>query len=209
VVKIRLQRRGRKKAPVYKIVAADSRSPRDGRFIEALGQYAPLEKPARIEINAERALYWLKVGAQPTDTARSLLSDAGLMLQFHLMRKGKSEEEIQTELEKWSKEKEARRKSATSKKERRAIKKAESEQSTKEAAPAAVTQPEAETAPVTTETAPVTAEAAPVAEEAAPVAEEAAPVAAEAEAPAGETVETGSAAEAEAPAADATEEPTA
>ncbi|MCZ7554971.1 MAG: 30S ribosomal protein S16 [Bacteroidia bacterium] len=127
MVKIRLQRRGRKKAPVYKIVAADARSPRDGRFIEALGQYAPLAKPVRIELNNERALYWLKVGAQPTGTAKSLLSEAGLMLHLHLIRKGKSEEEIQVELDKWSKEKQARTVSSTSKKERRAIKKAQEE----------------------------------------------------------------------------------
>lgn len=127
MVKIRLQRRGRKQLPIYKIVAADSRYPRDGRFIEALGNYEPLQKPALIEINEERALYWLQVGAQPTDTARSLLSETGLMLRLHLMRKGKSEAEIAEEMEKWRQAKDARRAKSQSKKQIRAQRKAEAD----------------------------------------------------------------------------------
>jgi small subunit ribosomal protein S16 len=127
VVKIRLQRRGRKKLPIYKIVAADSRYPRDGRFIEALGNYEPLKTPAHIELDEERALYWLQVGAQPTDTARSLLSETGLMLRFHLMRKGKSEAEIAEEMEKWRQSKDARRAKTVSKKQIRAQRKAEAD----------------------------------------------------------------------------------
>jgi small subunit ribosomal protein S16 len=119
-----MQRRGRKKLPIYKIVAADARSPRDGRFIEALGQYKPLETPVELTVDKERVLYWLGVGAQPSDTVRSLLSDLGIMLHFHLLRKGKTEEEIQQELEAWQKEKEARSATTGSKKQRRAERRA-------------------------------------------------------------------------------------
>lgn len=83
-VKIRLARRGRKKLPVYDIVVADSRSPRDGRFIEKLGQYNPHTTPASISLRDERALYWMQVGAQPTDTTRKILSVKGVMLKKHL-----------------------------------------------------------------------------------------------------------------------------
>ena len=89
--KIRLQRGGRKGYAVYRIVAADSRAPRDGRFIEKLGMYNPNTNPATVELNFERALYWLEVGAQPTDTVRTLLSREGVMLMKHLrggVRKG-------------------------------------------------------------------------------------------------------------------------
>jgi small subunit ribosomal protein S16 len=82
-VKIRLKRMGAKKDPFYRIVAADSRYPRDGRFIEALGYYNPSAKPAEVKIDAEAALKWLKNGAQPSDTVRNLLSDAGVMKRFH------------------------------------------------------------------------------------------------------------------------------
>lgn len=79
MVKIRLRRMGAKKAPFYRIVVADSRFPRDGRFIEELGTYNPLKEPAEIKIDAERAQAWIKDGAQPTDTARSLLKKAGVL----------------------------------------------------------------------------------------------------------------------------------
>ena len=72
--KIRLQRHGKKGQPFYHIVVADSRAPRDGKFIEKLGTYNPLTNPAQINLKFDRALYWYSVGAQPTDTARSLLS---------------------------------------------------------------------------------------------------------------------------------------
>lgn len=86
---------GRKKRPIYAIVAADERSPRDGRFIEDLGRYRPLDEPMTVTMDTDRVMYWLQHGAQPTDTVRSLLSKEGTMLALHLMRKGKSEEEIQ------------------------------------------------------------------------------------------------------------------
>lgn len=83
-VKIRLQRKGRKQAPFYHIVIADARSPRDGRFIEKIGTYNPLTIPATIELNSEKAYQWLKNGAQPTDTVRSILRFKGVLLQKRL-----------------------------------------------------------------------------------------------------------------------------
>ena len=82
VVRIRLARHGRKKRTFYRLVVADSRSPRDGKFIEMIGTYNPLTDPAEVKVNEERAIYWLKVGAQPSDTARSLLRKAGVWDKF-------------------------------------------------------------------------------------------------------------------------------
>ncbi len=82
VVRIRLARHGRKKRPFYRLVVADSRSPRDGKFIEMIGSYNPLTDPAEVKVDEERAIYWLKVGAQPSDTARSLLRKVGVWDKF-------------------------------------------------------------------------------------------------------------------------------
>lgn len=82
-VKLRLKRMGAKKRPFYRIVAADSRSPRDGRFIELVGTYNPICEPAEIKINEEVALKWLNNGAIPTDTVRDLLSSQGILKKFH------------------------------------------------------------------------------------------------------------------------------
>ena len=79
MVKIRLRRLGAKKAPFYRVVVADSRYPRDGRFIEEIGTYNPLSDPAEIKIDAERAQKWIKNGAQPTDTVRGLLKKANVL----------------------------------------------------------------------------------------------------------------------------------
>ncbi|MEA4920231.1 MAG: 30S ribosomal protein S16 [Clostridiaceae bacterium] len=79
MVKIRLRRMGAKKAPFYRIVVADSRFPRDGRFIEELGTYNPLVKPTELKVDAEKAQQWIKDGAQPTDTVRALLKKAGVL----------------------------------------------------------------------------------------------------------------------------------
>ena len=83
-VKIRIARRGRKKAATYDIVVADSRSPRDGRFIEKLGTYNPNTNPATINYDADRAFYWMMTGAQPTDTVRAMLSYRGVLYRRHL-----------------------------------------------------------------------------------------------------------------------------
>ena len=79
MVKIRLRRMGAKKAPFYRIVVADSRYPRDGRFIEQLGTYDPLKEPAEIKVDAERAQAWIKTDAQPTDTVTRLFKTAGVL----------------------------------------------------------------------------------------------------------------------------------
>jgi small subunit ribosomal protein S16 len=88
MVRIRLRRVGRKKTPVYRIVVADVRSPRDGRFIETIGHYNPRQAEGGLEIKTERADYWLGVGAQPSDTVRSLLRKAGVLKMRHERRAG-------------------------------------------------------------------------------------------------------------------------
>ncbi|MBQ9365665.1 MAG: 30S ribosomal protein S16 [Schwartzia sp.] len=88
-VKIRLNRMGAKKHPFYRIVVADSRSPRDGRFIEILGNYDSTKQPAVVNIDEEKALDWLKKGAKPTDTVRSLLSHKGIMAKFDAEKRAK------------------------------------------------------------------------------------------------------------------------
>ena len=103
--KIRLQRQGRKGNPIFKIVVADSRSKRDGRFIENLGQYNPNTNPATIELNFDSALSWMMKGAQPTNTARAILSYKGVLMKKHLLggvAKGAfSEEEADKKFEEW------------------------------------------------------------------------------------------------------------
>ena len=88
-VKIRLKRMGAKKAPYYRIVAADARAPRDGRFIEQLGTYDPTKNPAVITVKEEETLKWLNNGAQPSDTVRNLLSEKGIMAKFAEAKKAK------------------------------------------------------------------------------------------------------------------------
>lgn len=99
MVKLRLRRMGRKKRPVYDIVAADSRCPRDGRFIEKVGQYNPIVVTNQVTLKRDRVMYWLGTGAQPTDTVRSLLSREGVLLEQHLARKGKDGTEIAQQVE--------------------------------------------------------------------------------------------------------------
>lgn len=110
--KIRLQRGGRKNHAFYPIVIADSRAPRDGRFIERIGSYDPNTNPATISLNFERALYWINVGAIPTDTVRNILSREGVMLMKHLqggVKKGAfNEEEAQRRFDAWKAEKTAK-----------------------------------------------------------------------------------------------------
>ncbi len=112
MVKIRLQRRGRRKKPFYHIVIADSRSPRDGRFIEKVGTYNPMTKPATIDLDADQAFDWLLKGAQPTDTVRAILRVKGVMYRKHLHRgvlKGAlTEEQAEKMLAEWVGKKEAK-----------------------------------------------------------------------------------------------------
>lgn len=88
-VKMRLKRMGAKKAPFYRVVVADSRSPRDGKFIAIIGTYNPLANPTEIKINEELALEWLNKGAIPTDTVKNILSKAGIMEKYHNSKLGK------------------------------------------------------------------------------------------------------------------------
>lgn len=108
-VKIRLQRHGKKGKPFYWIVAADSRSKRDGKYLEKLGTYNPNINPAKIDINVDSAVTWLQNGAQPTDTARAILSYKGVMMKNHLaggVRKGAlTEEQAEKKFDAWMEEK--------------------------------------------------------------------------------------------------------
>lgn len=109
--KIRLQRHGRKNYAFYPIVIADSRAPRDGKFIERIGSYNPNTNPATITLNFERALYWLNCGAIPTDTVRTILSNEGVLLMKHLqggVKKGAFDEaEAQRRFDAWKQKKQA------------------------------------------------------------------------------------------------------
>jgi len=111
-VKIRLQRRGRKFAKIYSIVVADSRAPRDGKYIETLGLYNPNTNPATISLDFEKSLKWLQDGAQPTDTCRAILSYKGVLYKKHLLggvKKGAFDEaEAEKRFQTWMKEKEAK-----------------------------------------------------------------------------------------------------
>ena len=124
-VKIRLQRHGKKGKPFYWIVAANSRSKRDGKFLEKLGTYNPISNPAQIELNVDAAVKWLKNGAQPTDTARRILSYKGVLLKHHLLggvAKGAlTEEQAEAKFNAWL---EAKNNKVSSKEERLAKEKA-------------------------------------------------------------------------------------
>ena len=218
-VRIRLQRHGKKGKPIYWIVAADSRAKRDGRYLEKLGIYNPNTLPATVELNLERAVDWLQNGAQPSDTARNLLSEHGAMLKNHLINgvhKGAlTEDDVNTKFEAWLKDKESKNETLQKKidseaeKARAAAIAAEKEVSAKrkEAAAAAVAEAEAEAqaaeeAPAE-ENAPEAEAEAQAAEEA--PAEETAPEAEAQEAPAVEETP----AEQAAPEAEAQEAPAA
>ena len=111
-VKIRLQRHGKKGKPFYWVVAADARAKRDGRYLEKLGTYNPNSNPAKVDLNIDHAVSWLEKGAQPTDTARTLLSYKGVMLKHHLnggVRKGAlTQEQADTKFAAWLEEKETK-----------------------------------------------------------------------------------------------------
>ncbi len=107
MVKIRLRRMGKKRQPFYKIIVADARSPRDGKYLEALGSYNPMVNPHTIILNEDRTLYWLKNGAQPTDTVKSILRQTGVTLKKELIKRGLTEEQVELEFAKWLSLKEA------------------------------------------------------------------------------------------------------
>ncbi|MDB4206386.1 30S ribosomal protein S16 [Flavobacteriaceae bacterium] len=181
-VKIRLQRHGKKGKPFYWIVAADARSKRDGKYLEKLGTYNPNFNPAQIELNVDGTVKWLQNGAQPTDTAKSILSYKGVMLKNHLVggvRKGAlTEEQAEAKFQAWLEDKtnkvDAKKSDLEKAKDAEAIKIFEAEKATNEARIAAAAPVVEE---VIEEAAPIVEEAATevVAEEAAPAVEEAAP----------------------------------
>ncbi len=150
-VKIRLTRQGRKKKPYYHIVVADSRAPRDGRFIEQIGLYDPSTNPATINLNFDKAIDWLQKGAQPTDTCRAILSYKGVMMKKHLLegvKKGAlTQEEALSRFDKWLKEKETKIQAKAEKvneaKETEAKKRMENEVKVKEAMAEAVAKKKA------------------------------------------------------------------
>lgn len=90
---------GKKKAPLYKIVAADSRSPRDGRFIESVGNYNPHAEPAQVVLKEERVIHWLTKGAKPTETVRNLLRREGLIMKMRLLKSKASEEKVSEKMQ--------------------------------------------------------------------------------------------------------------
>jgi len=168
--KIRLQRHGRKNYAFYPIVIADSRAPRDGKFIERIGSYNPNTNPATVTLNFERALYWVNVGAQPTDTVRNILSREGVLLMKHLqggVKKGAFDEaEAQRRFEAWKQKKQAAvdavKTSMASAKELEAKKRLEAEQAVNAAKAEAVAKKKAEIAAAKAEAeAAAAAEAAP------------------------------------------------
>lgn len=155
-VKLRLTRMGRKKRPFYRIVAVDSRVRRDGQYIEAVGTYNPLTNPASLEVDQAVALKWLGNGAQPTDTVRSLLSRAGVLLAHDLGKRGASEEQVAAKVSehlerKGAKDKQAveakrRAEEAARKAQAEAARKAAEEKAAAEAAAAAESSEAAESA---------------------------------------------------------------
>lgn len=136
-VKLRLQRGGKKKQPIYRIVAADGRYKRDGRFLEKLGTYNPNTDPMTIDMKEPRVMYWLGVGATPTDTVRNLLSRKGIMLKWTLKKKGKDEATISAEFEKWQATQTLKREKELAKKARRKVAKKKASAPAKTGAPAA------------------------------------------------------------------------
>lgn len=141
MVKLRLRRAGKKKHPIYKIVAADIRSPRDGRFIEAVGQYDPNVNPISLSLKEERIFHWLKKGAQPTDTVRSLLQRKGVWLRWSLIRRGVDDVKMQGIVEKWQMQQTDRAQREADRKSRRAQKKKKAVEKPAEATPAAAAEP--------------------------------------------------------------------
>lgn len=152
-VRLRLRRIGKKKMPMYHIVAADSRAARSGKFLEIVGRYEPLQNPALITVEEPRMFGWLKKGALPTATVRSLLQRSGHWLKWSLMKRGVDEAKIALEMEKWSMMQEEKRKRDTERKARRAAirRKARASKETETAAappaPAAPAAPAAQPSP--------------------------------------------------------------
>ncbi|MBI5402555.1 MAG: 30S ribosomal protein S16 [Ignavibacteriae bacterium] len=132
MVKLRLKRMGKKKQPIYRIVAADARSPRDGRFIEEVGFYDPNKEPMMIKLKETKVIKWIKNGAQPTDTVRSLFKRYGLVYKLNLIKRGFDEGKITEEMQKFEAGKAEKAKREKERKARRAQNKKAKKQETKE-----------------------------------------------------------------------------
>ena len=170
-VKLRLRRGGRKKLPVYRIVAIDSRKRRDGQYIEKVGVYDPTPDPAIIEVDREKALKWLGEGAIPSDTVRSFLKRKGIMHEFSLLKRGLSEEQVAEEMQKWEglqaeKTKKVEAQAAMTKRDEELKKEAEAKQAEEEAKAAAKAKADAKAAEAEAAAEEVAEEEAPAAEEA-------------------------------------------
>ena len=180
--KIRLQRHGKKSKAFYHIVAADTRAPRDGKFIEKLGTYNPNTNPATIEVNFDRTLEWVQVGAEMTDTARALLSYKGILYKNHLIngvKKGAlTDEQVEEKFAKWMEEKDAKIEAKTSGLGKDAAKaKSDALKAEAEVSAARAKEIEAKNTPVEAAPEVVETEEAPVAEATAEEATPEAPVA--------------------------------
>jgi len=119
-VKLRLRRMGKKKQPIYKVVAADARSPRDGKFLEAVGIYNPLTNPHTIDLKEDRINYWLDNGAQPTDTVKSLFNQTGINLKRDIAKRKLPTEKAEALLKNWQAMKEASSQKKSVKKKKKA-----------------------------------------------------------------------------------------
>lgn len=118
MIRIRLQKKGRKKRPIFHIVVADSKVARDGRIIEQVGRYDNVTEKKEVVLNEDRILYWLDTGAQPSDTVRKILRNEGILYKRHLMMWGKSEEEIEAALEEWKSYRDSKGDTVTSRKDK-------------------------------------------------------------------------------------------
>lgn len=147
-VRIRLRRVGKKKMPLYHIVAADSRAARNGKFLEIVGRYEPLQNPMVISTKENRVLYWLNTGALPTQTVRSLFQRSGLWMKWTMMKQGAEESKIAAEMEKWQMaQAEKRQRDEARKARRHAARRKAKQTSEPQAAPVAEPAPAASETP--------------------------------------------------------------
>ncbi len=169
MIKIRLQRKGRIRRPIYHIVVADSRSPRDGRIIEQVGRYDGVTEKKETILNEDRIMYWLETGAQPTDSVRKILRREGLLYKRHLIMWGKSEEEVEAALAEWKAYRESKAETEVTRKEQvqaslaaeeKAMKEQVAKKAEKAAAELAAEEAVAETEEETTEAEATTEEVA-------------------------------------------------
>ncbi|MEP1152725.1 MAG: 30S ribosomal protein S16 [Balneola sp.] len=178
MIRIRLQKKGRKKRPIYHLVVADSKVARDGRIIERVGRYDNVTEKKEVVLNEDRILYWLDTGAQPSDTVRKILRNEGVLYKRHLMMWGKSEEEIEAALAEWKSYRDSKEEDSSSRKDKHknilAAEEKEFKDQVQEKAAKAAVELETESADAETEEADTTEETSTeeVAEETAPETDE-------------------------------------